>query len=524
MCGILAVLLADHTDNCRTILFDGLTILQHRGQDAAGIVTASTVKYVKFHIQKGVGMVKDVFRKNILLGLIGNIGIGHCRYPTAGCHDFQSAQPFYINYPCGLSLAHNGTLTSTSELKQRLRKLYRHFNTDSDSEVLLNCVAEEIRAELDTRRAEKSTASIDVDVIFSAVKRTMEHCRGGYACVMLIHNVGVVAFRDPWGIRPLCYGQRKSLTLELGMDYLFASESVAIDTMGFDLLGDVAPGECIVTLPMKPGHPRPNSGLFKKQLLTKTFAPCVFEYVYFARPDSVMNGCSVYKTRLNMGEKLADKISRVHPNHKIDVVIPIPDTSRASALQCALKLKKPFREGFIKNRYVGRTFIMPDQASRIKGVRMKLNTIKTEFQGKNVLLIDDSIVRGNTSRTLCAMAREAGAEEVYLASAAPPVLYPNVYGIDIPAAKGLIAHNRTTKQIAEKIGCTWVLYQDLVDLEECVRAENSNIKLLESSVFSGKYVTDDVDTSFFHALEAGRPDPEEKDIKQDNNKKRKINE
>lgn len=474
MCGVLGLLLADSESHCCGELVDGLTTLQHRGQDAAGIVTACTGsewKEVKFRSVREIGLVRDVFQTaESVSTLVGNVGIGHVRYPTSGCGTSQECQPLYVNYPCGLSLAHNGNLTNADALKAELIAKHRHLNTDSDSEALLNVFAEKFGEQL-------SDGHDIVEALIGAVEATMRRCVGGFAVVMLIHNVGVLAFRDPWGIRPLIFGRR-------GNDHAVASESVALDTLGYETARDVAPGECVLLRPhhdalTKVCHPDP-------QLI-----PCIFEYVYFSRPDSMMNGVSVYESQLKMGEKLAQKIIREQGNgHGIDVVIAVPDTSRPIALQCAYSLGIPYREGFIKNRYVGRTFIMP--GNRTKGVRMKLNTIKSEFNNKSVLLVDDSIVRGTTSTELVTMARESGAKRVFFISASPEVRYPNLYGINISSSTELIAHNRTPDSIAKKLGADWVIFQDLKDLQDCITQLNPNITKFESSVFDGQYITHDV--------------------------------
>mmetsp|Transcript_18716 Transcript_18716/g.36680 ORF Transcript_18716/g.36680 Transcript_18716/m.36680 type:complete len:527 (+) Transcript_18716:453-2033(+) len=509
MCAILGLLLADQSAHCRQSLFDGLTVLQHRGQDAAGIVTSATSEdSTRLNQCKALGLVRDVFTQDEMLKLEGNCGIGHCRYPTAGhTSSADEAQPMYNNYPCGLALAHNGNLTNKSQLQEHVRGLHRHLNTQSDSEALLNVFAEELRLQLDSRGGPRS-AKITPSCIFEAVKRTMDLCRGGYSVVMLVHDVGVLAFRDPWGIRPIMMGKRASQTLEGGIDYVFSSESVASDTLGFEMIRDIRPGECVLAVPMKPNHPRDDLGLISKQLVGdgNTVVPCLFEYVYFARPDTIMNGVSVYESRLLMGEKLAEKIKREHDVDEIDVVIPIPDTSRTSALALAQKLGKPYREGFIKNRYIGRTFIMPEQSQRKKNVRLKLNTVKAEFEGKNVLLVDDSIVRGTTSMQLVSMARDAGAKKVFFCSAAPEIRHPNIYGIDLPTANELVAFGRTTEEIASELKCDWVLFQDLPDLEDSVRAINPELQTFEGSTFSGCYVTNDVDLEYFSSLAAERND------------------
>jgi len=502
MCGIVGLLLADTSTHCRQSLFDALTVLQHRGQDAAGIVTANTKdNATRLNLVKGLGLVRDVFQQNEMLQLEGNTGIGHCRYPTAGSSRADESQPMYNNYPCGVALAHNGNLTNTIALRSLVRDSHRHINTESDSEVLLNIFSEELRKELDARSGSRS-AKLEPNCIISAVSNTMKMCSGGYSVVVLVHDVGLVAFRDPWGIRPLVLAQRKSFTLEGGMDYAFASESVVTDTLDFELIGDVRPGECVLVVPMKPGFPREDKGLLRTQLIGTgdTCCPCLFEYVYFARPDSVMNDVSVYESRLRMGKKLAAKIRRLYPESEIDVVIPIPDTSRNSALACAEALNIPYREGFVKNRYIGRTFIMPEQSVRRKNVRLKLNTVAAEFKGKNVLLVDDSIVRGTTSSELVMMAKAAGAKKIFFCSASPEIRFPNVYGIDLPAKEELVAHNRSPEQIASLLGCDWLVFQDLEDLEDCVRSINPALSNFETSTFSGQYITNDVDSLYFEDL------------------------
>jgi amidophosphoribosyltransferase len=427
MCGIIGLVYTPEK-SCTQALIDGLTVLQHRGQDAAGIVT---IKDHRLNLLKNLGTVADVFHQDNVVSLQGNVGIGHVRYPTAGGSCSAEAQPLYTNAPFGIALAHNGNLTNTDDLLRNMEQEHRHINTNSDSEILLNVFAEELQR----RRMQELAA----DEILDAVRSVMRRCKGGYAVVMLINRLGLVAFRDPHGIRPLCFGTRQSAT---GTDYAVASESVAIDALDsqFKLARDVGAGEAIFIslkgeLHMQQVHPHP------------VLNPCMFEYVYFARPDSVIDGVPVYEARVRMGEKLAQKILKLNPNHDIDIVMPIPETSRTSALQCAHVLNRPYREGFIKNRYIARTFIMPGQEMRRKTVRLKLNTIKSEFHGKNVLLIDDSIVRGTTSMELVQMAKEAGAKKVFFASAAPPVRYSNVYGIDIPTRTELIAHMRTEEEV-----------------------------------------------------------------------------
>lgn len=483
MCGIVGIV---GTSNVNQALYDALTVLQHRGQDAAGIVTFQDDR---FFLRKDNGLVRDVFRTRHMRRLVGNVGIGHVRYPTAGSSSSAEAQPFYVNSPYGITLAHNGNLTNADELSRDLfRSDLRHINTTSDSEVLLNVFAHELQ------KLGKLVPT--KDEIFAAVKAVHARCRGAYAVIALITGYGIVGFRDPHGIRPICFGKRET---DEGTEYMVASESVALSALGFQLIRDVAPGEAVYI---------ETDGQIYTQACADHAAltPCIFEHVYFARPDSIMDGVSVYKARLRMGEKLADKILRLRPDHDIDVVMPIPDTSRTSAMQMAYKLGVKFREGFIKNRYIGRTFIMPGQKLRKKSVRQKLNPIDLEFKGKNVLLVDDSIVRGTTCQEIVQMARDAGASKVYFASAAPPVRYPNVYGIDMPAARELIAHGRTVEEVQESIGADWLIYQDLDDLIACAKEYNPAIERFECSVFDGNYVTGDVDQAYLERLEYTRND------------------
>ncbi|CAM9203264.1 unnamed protein product [Phaeothamnion confervicola] len=490
MCGILAILLADEEQHCNQLLFDGLTLLQHRGQaDAAGMITSDGRR---LNMRKDNGLVKDVFQQQHMLQLLGNMGIAHCRYPTAGSSSCAEAQPMYTNFPYGICLAHNGNVTNTDELRAAIHREFHHINTGSDSELMLNVLAEELNK---SKRPE-----LRPEDVFAAVAGVMRRCRGGYAIVALINGQGTVAFRDPHGIRPLAFGSRPSETAPGRTDWIVASESAPFDTLNFNLERDVGPGEGIFV---------DAAGRFHRaQCVTDAvvLAPCLFEYVYFARPDSILDKVVVYESRLRMGEALAKKLLRVRPDHEVDVVIPVPDTSRTSALQVAYTLGKPFREGFIKNRYIARTFIMPGQESRKRTVRLKLNTIRSEFRDRNVLLVDDSIVRGTTSMELVQMARDAGARKVFFVSAAPPVRYPNVYGIDIPTRCELIAHGRTEEEIAAKLGADWVMYQDLPDLEDAVRQLNPAIKKFDSSCFSGEYVTGDVDDAYFEHLHNARND------------------
>ena len=487
MCGIVGVAAGSPVNQ---VLYDGLLVLQHRGQDAAGIVTAQGSG---FHMHKGGGMVRDVFRTRNMRALPGNLGIGHCRYPTAGsAFATAEAQPFYVNSPFGIVLAHNGNLTNTAQLTRELfRQDLRHVNTNSDSEVLLNVLAHELQEAATNYRLDPAT-------IFKAVSGVHRRCRGAYAVVAMIAGYGLLAFRDPYGIRPLVFGRADT---PQGPEYLVASESVALDTLGFQLVRDVEPGEAIFIAE--------EGGFYSQQCAPSvSLNPCIFEFVYLARPDSVIDGISVYETRLRMGESLADKISRQHANLDIDVVIPIPDSSRPAAMQLANRLGIAYREGFIKNRYIGRTFIMPGQSIRRKSVRQKLNAIGMEFRGKNVLLVDDSIVRGTTSREIVQMARESGARRVFFASAAPPVRYPNVYGIDMPTRDELIANGRSDEEIAREIGCDALVYQDLEALIADVRSVNPDVTSFEDSCFSGRYITGDVTQEYLAGVEASRRDAE----------------
>lgn len=483
MCGILGVVA---TTPVNQLLYDGLMVLQHRGQDAAGIVTAEDDA---FHMHKGSGLVRDVFRTRNMRALPGNMGIAHCRYPTAGsAFDAALSQPFYVNSPFGIVLGHNGNLTNAEQLKEEMFcQDLRHINTGSDSEVLLNTLAHELQATAKGCR-------LDLDTIFAAVAAVHRRCRGAYAVVAMIAGHGLLAFRDPFGIRPLVFGINETPE---GTEYLFASESVALDTLGFQVLRDVDPGEAIfIDL---------DHHLHQRQCAQHAaLSPCIFEFVYLARPDSVIDGVSVYEARLNMGEHLADKLLKHIPFDQIDVVIPIPDSSRPSAMQLAQRIGVPYREGFVKNRYIGRTFIMPGQATRARSVRQKLNTVAQEFKGKRVLLVDDSIVRGTTSREIVEMARAAGALKVFFASASPPVRYPNVYGIDMPTRSELIATGRTGEQIAREIGADALVYQDLDALKASVRELKPSLCHFDTSCFDGCYVTGDVSTEYLTAIEMAR--------------------
>lgn len=483
MCGIVGIV-GKYPVNQN--IYDALTVLQHRGQDAAGMVTLNEGR---MFMRKANGLVRDVFQTRHMHRLAGQVGIGHVRYPTAGCSSSAEAQPFYVNSPFGIALAHNGNLTNAATLKQELYKTdRRHINTSSDSEILLNVFAHELQ---------KSTSLSPVaEDIFEAGRQVYKRCKGGYAAVALILGVGMVCFRDASGIRPLVIGKRET---DKGTEYITASESVALDALGFDLIRDVAPGELVFV--------DFEGNMHSKVCAENTrLTPCIFEQVYLARPDSMIDNVSVYKARLRMGEKLAEKIQREWADHDIDVVIPIPDTSTTSAMQLAHGLNLKMRHGFVKNRYIGRTFIMPGQQMRRKSVRKKLNAIELEFKDKNVLLVDDSIVRGTTSHQIVDMAREAGAKKVYFASAAPPVRYPNVYGIDMPTASELVAHDKTIEEVEKIIGADKLIYQDLDDLIEAVKEGNADIEQFDTSVFTGEYITGDVDEAYLDRLEQERND------------------
>jgi len=491
MCGIVGIVSQSPVNQ---EIYDALTVLQHRGQDAAGIVTTSGGR---LFLRKSNGLVRDVFRTDHMLRLQGNAGVGHVRYPTAGVETSAEAQPFYVNTPYGICLSHNGNLTNAEQLQEELfRADRRHLNTDSDSEILLNVFAHEL---MQSERLELAP-----DDIFEAVAAVHRRCKGGYAATALITGYALVGFRDPHGIRPVVYGKRET---ESGTDYMIASESVALDALGYELVDDINPGEAVViTL---------DGQIHVRQCAEQPVAsPCIFEYVYLARPDSVIDDVYVYKARLRMGTYLADKIRREWPDHDIDVVIPIPSTSRTAAVELASQLEVKYREGFIKNRYIGRTFIMPGQQQRAKSVRQKLNPIDLEFADKNVLLVDDSIVRGTTSRQIIEMAREAGAAKVYFASAAPPVRHPNVYGIDMPSASELVGHGHSETEIADIIGADRLIYQDMADLERSVNAGNPNLEHFEDSVFSGEYITADISADYLRQLELFRADATREDRRQ----------
>ena len=487
MCGLVGIVAKAFVNQ---EIFDALTFLQHRGQDAAGMVTCHKGR---FYLRKDNGMVRDVFRTRHMRSLVGTMGIGHVRYPTAGSSSSAEAQPFYVNSPYGIALAHNGNLTNAEELTKSVFEAdLRHINTHSDSEVLLNVFAHELqRLGRLTPRAED---------IFYAVSQLHRRCRGGYALLAMITGHGIVGVRDPHGIRPLCYGMRQSAT---GKEYMIASESVALDAAGYTLVRDIAPGEAI--------YITAEGEVYTRQCAeSPRLVPCLFEYVYLARPDSVLDGVSVYKSRLKAGEYLAKQITEEWLDHDIDVIIPIPDTSRTAATELASCLGIKQREGYIKNRYVGRTFIMPGQTQRNKSVRQKLNPIELEFRDKNVLLVDDSVVRGTTSQQIIAMAREMGAKKVYFASAAPPVRYPNVYGIDMPSRVELIAHERTVEEITAFIGADKMIFLSLENLIKSTQGGNTKINEFDCSVFNGQYVTGDVDKNYLDTLEQSRNDKAKK--------------
>lgn len=484
MCGIVGIL---GRASVNQSLYDALLVLQHRGQDAAGIVTCEGNR---LHLRKDNGLARDVFNAHHMADLRGTMGIAHVRYPTAGCSSSAEAQPFYVNSPFGITLAHNGNLTNAAQLKQDLfRDDLRHINTDSDSEILLNVFAHELQ--------QRAKLSVDENDIFDAMAGVYRRCRGGYAVVAMIPGHGILGFRDPNGIRPIVFGRRET---EQGAEYMIASESVALNTLGFELVRDILPGEAVyIDL-----EGRLHSRVCAEQT---QLSPCIFEFVYFARPDSIIDEIFVHKARSRMGKKLAHKIEKEWSHHDIDVVIPIPDTSRTAALTLATSLGVHYTEGFIKNRYIGRTFIMPGQKVRKKSVRQKLNAIDMEFKGKNVLLVDDSIVRGTTSKQIVQMAREAGAKKVFFASAAPPVRFPNVYGIDMPAASELVAHGRSEEEVGRLIGADRMIYQDLDDLiSACQKKGKTKVSRFDTSVFNGDYVTGDVTADYLDQLQACRND------------------
>jgi len=487
MCGILGLI---SSENVAQELYDGLLTLQHRGQDSAGIVTFDN----KFHLKKGNGLVRDVFRTKNMMRLTGNMGIGHTRYPTAGSYNAEESQPFYVNSPFGIALVHNGNLTNYDELKKQVvEKEMRFLNTDSDSEVLLNIIAHELRA--------INSKKLTPEEIFKAMTEVYKKVKGSYSVAVLIAGHGIVAFRDPYGIRPLVFGKKTS---KMTSDYMFASENVSLNTLGFKYVADVQPGEVVFIDTKFQVH---------KQICAtkKPWAPCLFEWVYIARPDSTIDGISVYKTRLRLGEYLAKRIKK--ENLDIDVVVPVPDSARSAAIPLAHQLGVKYREGLVKNRYIGRTFIMPGQAQRRRSIKFKLNPIKLEFKDKNVLLVDDSIVRGNTSKKIVEMVKNAGANKVYFASCAPPLISPCVYGVDMPTRKEFIAYNLSEETIAKVMGADKVFYQTLEDLERAAREGNKDISSFCGACFSGKYPTPEVTEEVLKEAEEVRrqahPEPEE---------------
>ena len=480
MCGIIGIV---DNNSVNQSLFDGLTVLQHRGQDSAGIATCFKNNLYQ---KKSKGLVNDIFNNKDMVDLKGNLGIGHVRYPTAGSHGTEEAHPFYVNSPYGIALAHNGNLDNSELLREELLiNDRRHIHTQSDTEVLLNIFAHEL--------LNADSSSFTVPDLFNAINGVHKRCSGAYAVVALIAGYGLVAFRDIYGIRPLILGKKKNST---GYSYIVSSESVALDLLGYETVRDLEPGESIFI---------DTEGNIHESLYSENLElnPCIFEYVYFSRPDSIIDGVNVQEARMRMGKQLANKILREWADNDIDVIIPIPDTSRTAALEMAIRLNKNYREGLIKNRYIGRTFIMQGQAVRKKSVRHKLNPLVSEFKNKNVLLVDDSIVRGTTSKEIVQMARDSGAKKVYFASASPPIRFPNIYGIDMPSKNDLIANGRDTKQICEEIGADKLIYQDLDDLVYAVKAGNEEIKRFETSVFTGEYLTD-VNDKYFQDLEKKR--------------------
>ena len=489
MCGVVGLVSKNEVSPS---IYEALTVIQHRGQDAAGI---ATLEEGRLHTRKQIGLVRDVFREKHINELRGQIGIGHVRYPTAGGASREFSQPLYVNSPYGISISHNGNLVNAEQLTKELYKdNYRHLNTSSDSEVILNVFAHELQ--------QASSFNPSPEQIFKAVEKTHLRLQGAYSVLLMISGVGLVGIRDPKGIRPLILGKKDNDLI--GSDYMIASESPALSALEFEIEGDLKPGEAVfITLDgeihRKVCHSKPSKN------------PCIFEYVYLARPDAVIDGISVMRSRLRMGQKLGKKILETYPDHDIDAVIPIPESSTSSAIEVAKTLNVNYREGFVKNRYIGRTFIMPKQELRKKSVRRKLNPIPFEFKDKNVLLVDDSIVRGTTSREIVEMARSVGAKKVYFASAAPPVRYQNVYGIDMAATAELIAHQRSEEQIADFIGADWLIYQDLDDLIESAKEGNPKISNFETSVFDGDYICGSVTKNYLTNLEIERKDANKKD-------------
>ena len=486
MCGVVGIV---SKEDAAPALYEALTVIQHRGQDAAGIATNEGEK---FHVRKQLGLVREVFRQQHIVSLKGKIGIGHVRYPTAGGQNRELAQPMYSNSPFGISISHNGNLVNTKELTQELIfEDFRHINTNSDSEIILNVFAHELY------KVNFPGTKPSAKEIFEAVSRTHLRLKGAYSVVIMICGVGIVGFRDPNGIRPLILGKKDNDLI--GSDYMIASESPALETLNFEVVGDVSPGEAVfISL----------EGEVERKVCFEnpSHSPCIFEYVYLARPDAVIDKISVMKSRLRMGQYLGKKILSLYPDHDIDAVIPIPESSTTSAIEVAKTLGVSYREGFVKNRYIGRTFIMPKQEMRSKSVRRKLNPVSYEFKGKNILLIDDSIVRGTTSKQIVEMVRKVGAKKVYFASAAPPVRFQNVYGIDMAATTELIAHQRDESQIADFIGADWLVYQNLSDLILAAQEGNPEMKNFETSIFDGNYICGSVTEEYLMNLEVDRKD------------------
>lgn len=487
MCGIVGIIAHNRVNQ---EIYDALTILQHRGQDAAGIMTSDGKRVF---LRKSMGLVRDVIRESHMLCLLGNMGIGHVRYPTAGTESPSESQPFYVNSPYGLSLVHNGNLLNVKKLTNDLMRTdLRHLNTTSDSEILLNVVAHELER--------YGSVHLPAKQLFKAMAKVYKRVEGAFAAVMIINGYGIVGFRDPHAIRPLLYGKRDNGS---GPEFMLASESIALDALGFELIGNVGPGEVIYFN---------REGQIHQEQCAKTisYSPCIFEYIYLARPDSIMDNVPVYQARVGMGKSLAEKILRERFHHGIDVVIPVPDTSRHAAHALAQVLQIPYSEGFVKNRYIGRTFIMSGQAMRRSSVRLKLNAIKSEFANKTVLLVDDSVVRGTTSKEIIQMARDAGAKKVYFASAAPEIRYPNVYGIDMPTAAELIAHDRSVDDVRKLIGVDWLIYQDLQDVYHAVNGAvipgKPTIERFEDSVFTGDYISGKISRAYLDELAELRSD------------------
>lgn len=503
MCGIIAVYLANAKANCAYQLYEGLVMLQHRGQDAAGMATCDNDRTVK--VFKNTGLVNNVFDHSTMIDLKGRMGIGHNRYPTAGSHSADEAQPFCTSFPLPICLAHNGNLTNANEINDTILPGHLQVMTGSDSELLLVILADKLAQIMrDRNQKPRSTSNkrqrlsdIEINDLWAAMEKIFDVCRGGYACVVLINGVGILGFRDPLGIRPLVLGSR---TGEHGTDHMIASESVCFDALGYELVRDVKPGEAVFIDTAGVLH---SKSCCKKAV---SLNPCIFEWVYFARPDSIIDGVSVHSSRVRMGELLGDKVARVLKGESIDVVVPVPETARTCANSLAQSMNLPCREGFVKNRYIARTFIVPGQKAREKSVRLKFNTVNCEFKDKNVLIVDDSIVRGTTSKKLVTLAKQAGAKKVFFCSASPPIRYPNVYGIDMPTSSELVAHNKNTEEIAIEIGADMVIFQDPEALSEAVTEINPSLNHFDMCCFDGNYVTQDIDKKYLESLHNSRND------------------